>query len=121
MKLSHINSDKKFNPFFIFFLFYKEILHREFPDISSKSKEIAIQAGIVWDNFDDDTKNHYYVFAQNQYILMNGNPTHIQFASSANENLKIIFDPHCILAKEQEDDKFFNLYIDMNGPGNNPK
>src|SRR4051794_2945472 len=96
-KLSH--KSKPLNPYIIFYKdFYKNILEKDFPDISQQEK--IAKTGEAWRNLPNDLKNGFYQYANNKNFLMtqSSDSPLIPFVSNSNlkeDTLKIIYDPHC--------------------------
>ncbi|CAB4410771.1 unnamed protein product [Rhizophagus irregularis] len=120
---------KPSNGYIIFFKFYKKILDKEYPKLTSQEK--AIKAGEKWRHLPVDLKNSFIEFANNERLLKKGPPrTKIVQRSVENpqpkSGLRVIFDDRCHKDVRLNDessneipsdecdhyDKIFDQYID---------
>ncbi|CAB4397331.1 unnamed protein product [Rhizophagus irregularis] len=120
---------KPSNGYIIFFKFYKKILDKEYPKLTSQEK--AIKAGEKWRHLPVDLKNSFIEFANNERLLKRGPPRTKIVQRSVEKTqhksgLRVIFDDRCHkdvrlndessneLPSDEGDhyDKIFDQYID---------
>ncbi|GBB87401.1 hypothetical protein RclHR1_13870004 [Rhizophagus clarus] len=122
--------NKHSNGYITFYKFYKKILDKEFPELSSQQK--AVKAGEKWRSLPLDLKNSFTEFANNERLLKNG-PPRPQMVQQFVQNpqpkseLRVIFDDRChknvhmsensneTSSSEGSDyERIFDEYIDKN-------
>jgi hypothetical protein len=90
---------KPLNGYITFYCkFYKQILDKEYPNLTSQEK--AIKAGEKWRFLPVDLKNSFIEFANNERLLKNGlsRPQTLQRLMEnpqSKSELRVIFDDRC--------------------------
>ncbi|GBB87404.1 hypothetical protein RclHR1_13870007 [Rhizophagus clarus] len=133
IKISKKNN-KHSNGYITFYKFYKRILDKEFPELSSQQK--AVKAGEKWRYLPLDLRNSFTEFANNERLLKSlpkNGPPRPQIVRQFVQNLqpksglRVIFDDRChknvhmsensneTSSSEGSDyERIFDEYIDKN-------